>query len=92
MQTPNASTVVRRSIALPLRLVEETTRWAPEHLRRNFNRLVTVALSEYAARQKQLLFEQAMVEMARDPQIRAACTEIAGEFVPTEHDGLGVLS
>lgn len=92
MQTPNASTVVRRSVALPLRLVEETTRWAPEHLRRNFNRLVTVALSEYAARQKQLLFEQAMVEMALDPQIRATCAGIEDEFLPAEGDGLGARS
>jgi len=68
------------------------SQWEPERLRRNFNRLVTVALSECAARQKQLLFEQAMAEMARDPQIRAVCAGMEDEFLPTERDGLGALS
>ncbi|MBN1423032.1 hypothetical protein JXA88_00610 [Candidatus Fermentibacteria bacterium] len=92
MRTPNASTIVRRSVALPRSLVEEVTQWVPEHLRGNFNRLVAVALSEYATNRRQQLFEQAMADMARDPQIRAACAGIEEEFLTTEWDGLGELS
>jgi hypothetical protein len=84
-----SSTVLRRSVALPMSVVEESKQWAPEDLRGNFNRLVIVALSEYAARRKNLAFEQGMAEMARDNQIRGTCSEIDAEFLAAEADGLG---
>ena len=44
--------LVRRSVALSRQLVEEVSALAPPELRQNLNRLVTVALQEFAARQK----------------------------------------
>lgn len=79
---------VRRSVALPRQLVEEASALAPPHLRQNLNRLVTVALQEFAARQKALEFEQAMAEMARDPAIRSECAAISEAFRTADADGL----
>ena len=51
---------MRRSFALSRQLVEEASAAAPLHLRHNLNRLVTVALQEFAARQKAREFEEAV--------------------------------
>ena len=79
---------IRRSIALPPQLVEEALSNAPEAIRGNFNRLVILSLQQYIANQKAIAFEREMVEMAADPSIRAECTAIAGEFTPSDMDGL----
>lgn len=79
---------VRRSVALPRQLVEEVTAAAPPHLRHNLNRLVTVALQEFAARQKAREFEDAVAAMARDPAIQAECASIAKAFRGADADGL----
>jgi len=79
---------VRRSVALSRQLVEEVSALAPQDLRQNFNRLVTVALQEFAARQTARTFEEAMAHMAADPAIRAECAAICSDFATAEADGL----
>jgi hypothetical protein len=51
-----ASATVRRSVALPQELVDEVQAVAPRELQGNWNRLVMVALQEFAARQKATAF------------------------------------
>ena len=79
---------VRRSVALPRQLVDEVTDVAPPELRQNLNRLVTVALQEYARRQRARAFEAAMTAMARDPAIRGECAAISKAFAVADPDGL----
>ena len=79
---------VRRSVALPGALVEELSALAPAELARNWNRLVTVALLEYAARRRALAFETQMAAMAADPGVQAECAIIAREFCVADLDGL----
>jgi hypothetical protein len=80
--------MVRRSIALPRILVDEVTSVAPAPLRQNFNRLVSTALRDFVEAQRAKAFEQAMQEMAADPEIQAECRAIARDFAHTELDGL----
>ena len=79
---------VRRSVALPRRLVEEVSSLAPPDAARNWNRLVIVALEEYAARQRSARLEESMAAMAADPAIRAETKSIDKLFRKTERDGL----
>lgn len=79
---------VRRSVALPGTLVEELSALAPAELRGNWNRLVTVALLEYAARRRALAFESQMAAMAADPEVQAECATIAKKFSVANLDGL----
>jgi hypothetical protein len=83
-----AGRTVRRSVALPRQLVDEVVAVAPPELRQNLNRLVTVALQEFASGRKARAFEDAMARMARDPAIRAECAAISTAFAVTEGDGL----
>ena len=80
---------IRRSVALPRRLVDQARERAPAELRTNLNRLVTTALQEYVARRKEREFEVAMEQMAADPQIRAESKAIFTEFSVTDADGIG---
>lgn len=84
----SAAKTVRRSVALPRRLVDEASASAPPALRTNLNRLVTVALQEYAGRRKARAFEEAVARMAADPAIQAECAAIGREFSSAERDGL----
>jgi len=79
---------VRRSVALPGRLVAEAKKVAPKDLRDNLNRLVVVSLEEYVKHRKTASFEEAMAAMAADPAIRKASADIQSEFGTTELDGL----
>jgi hypothetical protein len=79
---------VRRSVALPGELVQELSTLAPAELRGNWNRLVTVALREYAARRRALAFESQMAAMASDPAVQVECANIAREFSVADLDGL----
>lgn len=88
MKTKTSTNTMRRSVALPRRLVEEASATAPSDLRENFNRLVTVALQEFVARQATCAFEDAMARMAADPAIQAECAAIGRDFTVTEADGL----
>jgi hypothetical protein len=80
--------MIRRSIALPRTLVEDVASVAPPPLRENFNRLVSTALRDFVEAQRAKVFEQAMQEMAADPEIQAECRAIARDFAHTELDGL----
>ena len=88
MKPKESSKTVRRSVALSRTLVEEASAVAPQELRQNLNRLVTVALQEYAARRKERAFEEAMARMAADPAIRAECAAISKAFAVADGDGL----
>ena len=79
---------VRRSIALPRRLVDEVSSVAPPELKANWNRLVTVALEEFARNRRAQEFERAMRRMAGDPAIRRESLAIHREFARAEADGL----
>lgn len=87
MKKHKEARTVRRSIALPARLVEEVTMLAPGAAT-NWNRLVITALEEYAAQRKRARFEETMAAMAADPTIRAEAKKIARAFRRTERDGL----
>jgi hypothetical protein len=88
MGSKNRSQTVRRSVALPKSLVDEVTALAPPQVRKNLNRLVTVALQDFAARQKARAFQEAMARMATDPAIRSENISISGEFGVCENNGL----
>jgi hypothetical protein len=88
MKTKTLPKTIRRSVALSRELVQEVSTLAPRELRQNFNRLVTLALKEFAARQTARMFEEAMAEMAADPAIRAECAAIGKDFAMTDADGL----
>jgi len=79
---------VRRSVALPRNLIDEATAVAPPELGQNLDRLVTVALQEFAAKRKTRTFEEAMAQMAGDPAIRSECAAIVRDFSVAEADGL----
>ena len=79
---------VRRNVALPRNLIDEATAVAPPELGQNLNRLVTVALQEFAAKRKARTFEEAMAQMAADPAIRSECAAIGRIFSIAEADGL----
>lgn len=91
-RTKSLAKTVRRSVALPRRVVEEVTAVAPGELRGNLNRLVTVALEEFTRTQKARAFEEAMAKMGADPAIQAECASISKEFAGAESDGLGDAS
>jgi len=88
MKHSRKHTTTRRSGALPGSLGEEVSALAPAELRGNWNRLVIVALQEYAARQRALAFESQMAAMATDPAIQTECAAIAREFSAADLDGL----
>ena len=88
MKSQSMTDLVRRSIALPRNLLENAQAAAPPEFRQNFNRLVTVALKEFIARQKQRSFQEEMALMAADPQIVAECSAIERDFAGAEQDGL----
>ena len=88
MKAQHNANTVRRSIALPQKLVEEAKSAAPPELKENFNRLVMVALEDFAARRRKQTFEEAMKQMGDDPEIRAQCQTIVREFAESERDGL----
>ena len=88
MKHRTVAKTVRRSVALPRRVVDEVTAVAPAQLKGNLNRLVTVALEEFTRSQKARAFEAAMAKMGADPAVRAECAAIATEFAEAEADGL----
>jgi metal-responsive CopG/Arc/MetJ family transcriptional regulator len=82
------SGTVRRSFALPLRLLEEVREVAPDEGPGNLNALVRVALEQYVARRKDEEFGEEMERMAQDPQVRKVSDLILKEFRSAEGDGL----
>lgn len=88
MKAKGSPRTVRRSVALSRQLVEDVEALAPPELRQNFNRLVTVALQEFAAHQRARAFERAMAQMGADPAIQTECAVLTKQFAITEADGL----
>ena len=88
MSSPQSLTTVRRSVALPARLVQEILELAPKEEGQNFNRLVRVALEEYIQAHRTRAFAQAMSDMAHDPAIRRESAAITRAFRSAEADGL----
>ena len=89
-RTTQSKSTVRRSVVLPAELLEEVLSCSQSEPRRNVNRLVVTALEEFVARRRRLQFEQAMQEMAADPQIRKECENIGEFFRAAESDGLSI--
>ena len=83
-----AHKTIRRSVALPRQLINEASAVAPPELRHNLNRLVTVALQEYAVKRRERDFKQAMAQMVADPAIQAECAVITKDFTVADTDGL----
>ena len=83
-----AKGTVRRSFALPARLVEEVREAAPEDGPKSLNAVVRVALEQFVARRREEEFAEAMERMAADPQVRRLCRKLDREFRCTEMDGL----
>lgn len=88
MKTKASPKTIRRSVALPRQLIDEVRKAAPPELKQNLNRLVTVALREFAAKRKEDAFEEAMAQMAADPAIQGECAAISRDFAIAEADGL----
>ena len=88
MKSETPPKTVRRSIALPYKLIEEVRNVAPPALRDNLNRLVTVALQDFVTQRKKRSFEESMAQMAADPAIRTECAILSKEFAIAEADGL----
>jgi hypothetical protein len=88
MKSEPSPKTVRRSVALPCKLIEEVRTVAPPELRENLNRLVTVALQDFVTQRKKRSFEESMAKMAADPAIRTECTILSKEFAIAEADGL----
>jgi hypothetical protein len=88
MKAHKADTRVRRSVLLPASLVDAVRAAAPVEIQDNLNRVVVVALQEYASNRQRLVFEEAMARMAADPQIIAESALITDEFRGAEADGL----
>jgi metal-responsive CopG/Arc/MetJ family transcriptional regulator len=85
---PAATRVVRRSVALPRRLVEQVSEAAPEYLRGNVNAIVRTALEEYVRNREREAFEREMEAMAADPQVRAVNEEIFRSFASLDGEAL----
>ncbi len=79
---------VRRSVAVPRKLIEEIYRVAPPDLGGNFNRLVITALRDYSINKKKESFEKAMAEMGADPDILRVVADVSMEFIRADNDGL----
>ena len=57
---------IRRSIALPPKLVEEALNQAPEYIRGNFNRLVILSLQQYIASRKAIAIAEEFMPAGMD--------------------------
>ena len=80
--------MVRRSFALPAKLVEQVAEAAPPEYRGNLNAVVRTALEEFVRNQRRAAFEREMESMAADPQIRAVSAAIDREFAALDGEGL----
>jgi len=79
---------VRRSFALPARLIEQVSEAVPPEYGGNPNAAVRHALEEFVKRKDEEEFARDVERMAADPEIQAVSAEINAEFRVTEMDGL----
>ena len=89
MKINSETTLIRRSVALPRKLVDQAKAMAPEEIRENFNRLVILALEDFAGHRRKKAFEEAMKRMGSDPEIREESKAIDRDLRKAERDGLG---
>ncbi|MBI3925755.1 MAG: hypothetical protein HY319_09460 [Armatimonadetes bacterium] len=89
MKGARSSETVRRSVALPRRLLEELAAVTPPELKGNFNRLVHELLREFIDRQRRNEFEEDMEQMGRDPEILDETAAMCRDFDIALLDGLG---
>ena len=83
-----APALVRRSFALPARLLEQVSEAAPPEYAGNLNATVRTALEEYVKRHGDAAFEREMALMAADPAIQEINADLNLEFRHTLLDGL----
>lgn len=79
---------IRRSFALPRKLIDEAVTMSTKAEKANLNKLVTIALQEYIDNRKRREFETAMQAMGNDPEVLRECQGIERDFAQTEMDGL----
>lgn len=79
---------IRRSFALPAKLVEQVSEAAPPEHGGNLNAIVRTALEEYVERHRNAAFAEEMRRMAGDPQIRAVNADLNEAFRGTLMDGV----
>ncbi|MCF8053419.1 MAG: hypothetical protein K9L59_19460 [Desulfobacterales bacterium] len=79
---------VRRSVALPEKLAEESLSVAPPGAEKNFNRVVILALTEFVENRRKEAFAKAMKTMAADSSVMAESAAINSSFRQAEADGL----
>jgi hypothetical protein len=82
------SRVIRRSVALPRVLVEEVFACTPPEIGHNLNRLVASLLRDYVLHRQSLAFDEAMRQMAADPELQSASASITDRFSTMDMDGL----
>jgi hypothetical protein len=88
MKASKASKSIRRSVALPESLATEAMAVAPDEQKKNFNRVVVLALTEFIAARKRKAFAKSMEMMAADREVVSECAVIQAGLQETEMDGL----
>jgi len=90
MKSPRAARthVVRRSVALPARLVEQVSEAAPPEFRGNLNGIVRTALEEYLRTREREAFDREMERMAADPQVRRVNRDLFRAWQALDGEGL----
>ena len=88
MNKKTQAKTVRRSFALPSKLIDEARLVSSKEEAPNLNKIVTIALQEYVSNKKRRDFETAMLAMGNDPEILRECATINQDFAQTEMDGL----
>jgi hypothetical protein len=80
--------IVRRSFALPAKLIEQVSEAAPPPYGANVNAAVRHALEQFVERRRREEFELRMDEMAKDPWIRQVNAEIFRELEGSPDEAL----
>jgi hypothetical protein len=75
-------------VALPESLAAEAMAVAPDEPKKNFNRIVVLALTEFVAARKRETFAKSMEMMAADREVVSECAVIKEGLLRTEMDGL----
>jgi hypothetical protein len=88
MNALKESKSIRRSVALPESLAAEAMELAPAVPKKNFNRVVVLALTEFVAVRKREAFAKSMEMMAADSAVASECALVQEGLMLTEMDGL----
>lgn len=79
---------MRRSFALPVRLVEQVSEAAPPEYGSNLNAVVRTALEEYVRNRRREALRRQIEAMSGDPDVRAANAEILRQTESIDAEGL----